>query len=37
LIVGRLHHDGVLPRSHLNGLVPGVRSQLEAWLGAQMQ
>jgi len=25
LIVGRLHHDGVLPWSHLNGLVPGVR------------
>ncbi|HEY8654559.1 MAG TPA: HigA family addiction module antitoxin [Dermatophilaceae bacterium] len=37
LIVGRLHHDGVLPWSHLNGLVPGVRSQLETWLEAEMQ
>jgi HTH-type transcriptional regulator/antitoxin HigA len=36
LIVGRLHHDGVLPVSHLNGLVPGVRSQLEAWLEAEV-
>lgn len=37
LIVGRLHQDGVLPRSHLNGLVPGVRSQLEAWLEVKVQ
>jgi len=36
LIVGRLHHDGALPWSHLNGLVPGVRSQLEAWLEAKL-
>lgn len=32
MVVGRLHHEGLLPWSHLNGLVPGVRSQLEAWL-----
>jgi HTH-type transcriptional regulator / antitoxin HigA len=37
LIVGRLHHDGVLPWSHLNGLVPGVRSQLEAWLEVRVR
>lgn len=37
LVVGRLHHDGVLPWSHLNGLVPGVRSELEAWLEVQVQ
>ena len=36
MVVGRLHHDGVLPWSHLNGLVPGVRSQLEAWLEAKV-
>lgn len=36
MVVGRLHHDGVLPWSHLNGLVPGVRSQLEAWLEAKL-
>jgi len=37
LIVGRLHHDGLLPWSHLNGLVPGVRSQLEAWLEVRVR
>ena len=36
VIVGRLHHQGVLPWSHLNGLVPDVRSQLEAWLEAKV-
>lgn len=31
LVVGRLHHEGALPWSHLNKLVPSVRSYLEGW------
>ena len=31
VIVGRLHHTGRLPWSHLNNLIPNVRSHLSAW------
>jgi len=31
LVVGRLQSEGRLPWSHLRGLVPNVRSPLEAW------
>jgi len=31
VVVGRLHHAGKLPWSHLNNLVPNVRPFLEAW------
>lgn len=31
VIVGRLHHDGALAWSHLNGLIPNVRAELDSW------
>lgn len=31
IVVGRLHHDGTLPWSHLNGLIPNVRAHVESW------
>jgi HTH-type transcriptional regulator/antitoxin HigA len=31
VVVGRLHHDGSLPWSHLNNLVPNARAYLESW------
>jgi HTH-type transcriptional regulator/antitoxin HigA len=31
IVVGRLHYDGVLPWSHLNGLIPNVKEILQHW------
>lgn len=31
IVVGRLHHEGRLPWSHLNAMIPNVRGYVEAW------
>lgn len=31
VVVGRLHHEGKLPWSHLNNLIPNARAYLEQW------
>ncbi|MDP4013882.1 MAG: HigA family addiction module antitoxin [Candidatus Nanopelagicales bacterium] len=31
VVVGRLHQDGVLPWTHLNGLIPKVTGELRRW------